>query len=160
MTSTKQWAAAHGVCVEDTVPAVDDYNEPHERTADEAAMRTIILHGVAAVGYEVDRQPVIDWLKDQDLWDQVSPWERAFLGDQHPSDKQRSDARIASRGPVGAALDRAARRQKAGPKRGAQYKLEAQASGSADWVEGRSGSTCWRGVLVLRCRDVLEAEGI
>lgn len=46
MTSTKQWAAAHGVCVEDTVPGVDDYNEPQERTAEE-------LHGVAAVGYEV-----------------------------------------------------------------------------------------------------------
>ena len=64
MTSTKQWAASHGVCVEDAVPAVDDYNEPYERTAEEVAMRTIILHGVAAVGYEVDRQPVMDWLKD------------------------------------------------------------------------------------------------
>ena len=29
MTSTKQWAAAHGVCVEDTVPPVDDYDEPY-----------------------------------------------------------------------------------------------------------------------------------
>ena len=51
MTSTKQWAAAHGVCVEDTVPPVDDYDEPHERTAEEVAMRTIMLHGVAAVGF-------------------------------------------------------------------------------------------------------------
>ena len=53
MTNTKQWAAAHGVCVEDTVPPVDDYNEQYERTAEEVAMRTIMLHGVAAVGYEV-----------------------------------------------------------------------------------------------------------
>jgi hypothetical protein len=30
MTSTKEGAASHGVCVDDTVPAVDGYNEPYQ----------------------------------------------------------------------------------------------------------------------------------
>ena len=93
MRNTKEWAAAHGLCVDDSVPPVDDYSEPYKRTAGDVAIRTIILHGVAAVGYGVDPQPVIDWLKGQSLWDAVSPNEQAFLCADNPSDKQRSDAR-------------------------------------------------------------------
>ena len=48
---------------------------------------------VGVVGYEVDPQPVIDWLKDQGLWDHVSPNEKAFLCADQRSDKERSDAR-------------------------------------------------------------------
>ena len=93
MLNTKEWAAAHGLCVDDTVPAVDDYNEPYSRTAAEIASRTVILHCVAAVGYGVDSESVIDWLKDQSLWDAVSRWEQAFLLDEDPSDDDNSAAR-------------------------------------------------------------------
>ncbi len=93
MVSTKEWAASHGLCVDDTVPPVDDYKEPYKRTAEEVAIRTIILHSLAAVGYEVDPHPIIDWLKDQDVWDHVSPNEQAFLCASDPSDQERSDAR-------------------------------------------------------------------
>ena len=93
MTSTKDWAASHGVNVDNVVPPAEDYNEPSKRTDKEVAIRTIILHSVAAVGYGVDTQPIIDWLKDQDVWDHVSPNERAFFDNMSPSDKELSDAR-------------------------------------------------------------------
>jgi len=93
MHNTKEWASSHGLCVADNVPPVDKYDEPHSRTAAAVASRTIVLHCVAAVGYGVDSKSVIDWLKDQSLWDMVSPNEKTFLCSEDPSDKQRSDAR-------------------------------------------------------------------
>lgn len=93
MTSTKEWAESHGVCVADTVPPVDDYSEPCKRTAEAVTIRAIILHCIAAVGYKVDPEPVIKWLKDQSIWDKVSPYEQAFLSAGKPSGKERSAAR-------------------------------------------------------------------
>jgi hypothetical protein len=93
MASTREWAASHGVCVDDVVPPVDDWNEPCRRTSEEVAVRTIILHCVAGVGYGVDPCPVIDWLKDENLWDHVSADEQAFLRAESPSAKVLSDAR-------------------------------------------------------------------
>jgi hypothetical protein len=93
MSKTKEWAASHGLCVEDTVPPVNDYNEPYKRTADEIANRTIILQCVAAVGYGVGPNPVMKWLRDQNLLEEVSPKERVFLSAENPSDNERIAAR-------------------------------------------------------------------
>ena len=93
MASTKDWAASHGICVDDTVPAVEGYDKAYKRSAEEVAIRTIILQCVACVGYKVDPQPIIGWLEDQNIWDQVSPNEQAFLSANEPSDKERSNAR-------------------------------------------------------------------
>ena len=93
MTNTKEWAFSHGLCVADNVPAIDNVNEPHRRTAAEVASRTIVLHCVAAVGYGVQPQPVIDWLKSQSLWGVVSPDERAFICSESPSDELCNAAR-------------------------------------------------------------------
>lgn len=93
MMKTKEWAAAHGVCTDDTVPPVDDYFKPFKRTSDEVALRTIILHSIAAVGYEVDPHPIIGWLKAENVWEHVSPNERTFFLTEAPSDTERSDAR-------------------------------------------------------------------
>ena len=65
----------------------------YKRIAEDVAIRAIILHCVAAVGYEVDPHPIIDWLKDQGVWEDVSPDEQAFLCADNPSDKECSDAR-------------------------------------------------------------------
>ncbi|XZE36349.1 DUF4272 domain-containing protein [Pirellulaceae bacterium SH501] len=93
MTSTKQWAASQGLCVDDIVPPVDDYCEPQKRPAEDVAIRSIILHCVAAVGYGVDPQPVIAWLKEQSIWGLVSSNEQIFLCAEDVSDKELSDAR-------------------------------------------------------------------
>lgn len=93
MTSTKEWAKSHGLCVDDDVPPASDDCEPYKRTSEEVAIRTIILHCVAAVGYEVDPRPVIEWLQDQSIWNNVSSREQAFLSSESPSDKERNAAK-------------------------------------------------------------------
>ena len=93
MPDTKEWAESHGVCITDSVPPVDDYNESYKRTAADVASRTIILHCVAAVGYGVDPQPVLEWLEDESLWDVVSPNERAFICSDNPDENACNDAR-------------------------------------------------------------------
>ncbi|WP_372724044.1 DUF4272 domain-containing protein [Novipirellula sp.] len=93
MTNTKQWAASHGLCVDDVVLPVYDYVKAYHRTVEDVAIRTIILHCVAAVGYGVDPQPIIAWLKDLSVWEKVSPNEQNFLCANVPTDKERSDSR-------------------------------------------------------------------
>jgi hypothetical protein len=85
MMKTKEWAESHGISTEDVLAPVEDYDEPYKRTAEEVAVRTIILHAVAAAGHGVNREPIIEWFKDQNLWDQVSRRERDFLLSRKPS---------------------------------------------------------------------------
>jgi hypothetical protein len=93
MQKTREWAAAHGICVDDDVPPVEDYDRPYGRTAAEIAARTIILHCVAAAGYGVDSEDIIEWLQDESLWDQVSPNEQAFLAGENRSEDEILGAR-------------------------------------------------------------------
>jgi hypothetical protein len=93
MQNTKDWAFLLGVCVTDSVPPVDDCSEPSNRSITEVASRAIVLHCVAAVGYGVSSQSVVSWLKNQSLWEVVSPHERAFLGSDSPDEKERNHAR-------------------------------------------------------------------
>lgn len=79
MATTEEWAQAHGISVEDTPPTVENYDEPYPRSAREIATRVVILQGVVAVTCDVDPAPVVEWLREQDVWDQLSPRERAFL---------------------------------------------------------------------------------
>jgi hypothetical protein len=93
MSKTEQWAASYGLCVDEIVPPINDYTTPYKRTTTEVANRSIILHCVSAVGCGVNAKPVIDWLKDQLLWNEVSPLEQNFLCAKYRSDKERNDAR-------------------------------------------------------------------
>jgi Domain of unknown function (DUF4272) len=92
MLSTKEFAASHGLCVADIVPPINGYNKPYAQTAKAVAIRAIILHGVVLVGYSVEPQPIVEWFQDEEIWDYVSPQEKAFLS-SNPSRKERSDAR-------------------------------------------------------------------
>lgn len=93
MQNTKDWASLLGVCVTDTVPPVDDYSESHSRSVTEVAARAIVLHCVAAAGYGVDRQSVVEWLKDESLWEVVSPHEKVLLCSEDLTDKERNNVR-------------------------------------------------------------------
>jgi hypothetical protein len=84
MIKTKEWAETRGIDTQDVLPPIEDYDEPYKRTAEEIAVRTIILHAVAAAGHGVNREPIIEWFKNQSIWDQVSPREKAFLLSQKP----------------------------------------------------------------------------
>lgn len=79
MTKTKEWAESLGIDTQDILAPVEGYVEPYKRTAGEVAVRTIILHGLVAAGDGINRNPIIEWFKDQDLWDHVSPREQTFL---------------------------------------------------------------------------------
>ena len=79
MMKTKEWAESRGIDTQDVLPPVEDNDEPYKRTAEEIAVRTIILHAVAAAGHGVSRELIIEWFKNQSIWDQVSPREQTFL---------------------------------------------------------------------------------
>ena len=84
MMKTKEWAESLGINTQDVLPPIEDYDEPYKQTAEEIAVRTIILHAVAAAGHGVSREPIIEWFKNQNIWDQVSPREQAFLLSRKP----------------------------------------------------------------------------
>lgn len=77
--TTEEWARAHGISTSRTLPAIQDYDEAPPFSARQIATRAVILHGVVAVASEVDPEPVIEWYREQGVWDQVSPKEQAFL---------------------------------------------------------------------------------
>ncbi len=92
MTSTKDWAAANGICIDERAPAVHGSNGSHSRTGSEVAARAIILHCVAAVGYGVDAPHVAEWLTSEGLWSSVSPKEQVLLSGGPVSERDRNAA--------------------------------------------------------------------
>ncbi len=93
IVDTREWAASHSVCIDDIAPPIEDYTKAYPRSAAKIAIQTIILHCITAVGYQVDPLPIINWLKDQGIWEYVSPNEKVFLCANNRSDKECSDAR-------------------------------------------------------------------
>jgi len=58
------------------------------RTAEEAAERLLVLTSVCAVASESElRLEIIDWLKDERLWDELSPNETRFMETDSPTQK-------------------------------------------------------------------------
>jgi hypothetical protein len=89
----EEWARTHGISVEDTAPAIEDYTEPCPRSARQIATRVVILQGVVAVAYQVNAKPVVEWLREQGVWDQVSPHEQTLLLGSEITDEQRNRLR-------------------------------------------------------------------
>jgi uncharacterized protein DUF4272 len=79
MLTTKEWAESLDVCSLEDVPAIADYSEKSARTSREIAIRSLILQGVVAVAADVDPAPIVDWFKEQEIWQFVSRAERQFL---------------------------------------------------------------------------------
>ncbi|HZL91185.1 MAG TPA: DUF4272 domain-containing protein [Pirellulaceae bacterium] len=77
--STEEWARSHGISTESTPPAVVGYDESCPFTARQIAARAVILQGVVAVASEVDPEPVVEWYREQGIWEQVGPQEQEFL---------------------------------------------------------------------------------
>lgn len=93
MSTTKQWAEAHGISSETILRATGETAEPYLRSAREIAIRAIVLHGIAAVAYGVEADPVIDWFEEQSIWNSLSRIERTFISKRSPSDSERSSFR-------------------------------------------------------------------
>ncbi|MFN0055377.1 MAG: DUF4272 domain-containing protein [Planctomycetales bacterium] len=87
MDSTKAWAESLGIETTRDLAPIVDCDEPYARTASQVAIRAVILHGVVAAAYKVEARPIVEWLRNQRIWDSVTPLERDFL-----AGKDRSDA--------------------------------------------------------------------
>lgn len=90
MSATKRWAESLQVASSAEVPPITGYTESFARSAREIAARALILQGVAAVAYQVEASPIVDWFQAQGLWGAVTPQERVFLLDSSPTDTERN----------------------------------------------------------------------
>jgi hypothetical protein len=62
------------------------------RDAKTIAKRTLALLGTIAYSLKEPREEVTSWLKDNDLWSELTPNERAYLTAENPTKKQHIDA--------------------------------------------------------------------
>ena len=70
-----------------------DFEQPDEiRSALEIARRALTLFGVVAVALGADRGEIISWLKENGLFEELSPREARFVDDPTPSKQQVVDA--------------------------------------------------------------------
>jgi hypothetical protein len=57
----------------------DDGNLDTPRTAQEIARRAIALHCTIAAAHGVSKGNLVDWLKDERLWNELTPRELTFF---------------------------------------------------------------------------------
>ena len=58
------------------------------RTANEVARRALALFAVVGLALGAERSEVLDWLKENDLWAELTPMELGFVDTPNPSRKQ------------------------------------------------------------------------
>lgn len=68
----------------------DDYVDDETRSAEEIARRALTLAAVISCAYGEDRVHISDWLKNENLWQEVTSQEREFL-------TSKTSAEVASR---------------------------------------------------------------
>ena len=66
----------------------DDGNLDTPRTAREIARRAIALHCTIAAAHGVSKEDLIEWLKDERLWDELTPRELTFFKQDQNSKKE------------------------------------------------------------------------
>ncbi|WP_380871821.1 hypothetical protein ACFB49_27750 [Sphingomonas sp. DBB INV C78] len=58
------------------------------RSPVDVARRALTLFAVVAVGLGADREEIIEWLRENDLFEELSPVEARFIEDPEPSERQ------------------------------------------------------------------------
>jgi hypothetical protein len=81
-----------GIPVNPWLPIIESDEEARIRDPEDAARRAIILYAVTSAGHGDDRGAIIAFLKDESLWDHVSPNEKALFEDEKPSEQTMVDA--------------------------------------------------------------------
>jgi hypothetical protein len=89
MTNTKTWAESLKVETDENLSPVPSFSKLFARSASQVATRAIILQGVVAVAFEVDAKPIVSWFKDQGMWEDVTPAERAIILGADSTESQR-----------------------------------------------------------------------
>ena len=67
----------------------DDFVPDEVRSPQEIARRALALFGVVGLALGSPRSEVIEWLKDNNLHEALSPDELNFIKNQRPSSKQK-----------------------------------------------------------------------
>ena len=86
---TSEWVQVYRISAAPTPPEILEYDEPCGRTAQEIAIRAVILQGVVAVAAQVDSALIVDWFHRQGIWGYVTPEERVFLANGHSTEQER-----------------------------------------------------------------------
>ena len=77
-----------GVPVNPDLPRLESDAEAKFRDPKEIARRAIILYFVISVAHGTNRETASSWLKDEGLWNLVSPKEKEFLESDNPTKQQ------------------------------------------------------------------------
>ena len=86
--SSEQFLKSKKVPINKYLPFVESESQTKIRSAQDTARRLLILYNVAAAGYGIDRNKVVERLKSTGLWTFVSPDEKNFLESKEPSNQQ------------------------------------------------------------------------
>lgn len=89
---TEEFLSSVGVPLNLNLPRVEDDSEVKLREVLDVAKRSIVLYCISAVGFGAESTRAVSWLKDQTLWDSVSPEEKRFLTDENSSQLQIAEA--------------------------------------------------------------------
>ena len=65
----------------------DDFPPDEIRLPEDVARRALALFATTGVAFGADRDEVIDWLRENGLWAELSPMELAFLENPSPPEK-------------------------------------------------------------------------
>ena len=72
--------------------------EDHVRGAAEIARRALTLFGAIGISFGPPRRDIVTWLKEEGLWDELSPSELAYVSTELPTKKQKIDTSWKSEG--------------------------------------------------------------
>lgn len=62
------------------------------REAPEIARRTLALFAVVGLALGAPKETTVSWLRDESLWDELSPEELKFVSAAEPTERQRVNA--------------------------------------------------------------------
>ena len=65
-----------------------DVEADEVRSAEDVALRAIVLFSVVGLAFGAERSVVLEWLSDNDLWGELAPSEAGFIDTPVPSRKQ------------------------------------------------------------------------
>lgn len=81
-----------GIPINQHLPPIEGEEEARIREPQDVAKRALVLFALVAVADSDDRETVVAWLKEEALWDSVSPDEKAFLLSDHPGQQEITNA--------------------------------------------------------------------
>lgn len=87
-TATEKFLKSKQVAINPQLPGVEDLSEARFRSPESVARRVVVLYNVSARGFGVDQATVLYNLKTAGVWETLSPKERNFIEQVHPSRQQ------------------------------------------------------------------------